>query len=113
MLHGLAVVVLAAAAAYMHHAINAIADTFIEAREADARLFSNLVRDNWDGISTLSNEKKTVLVRNLDPAMAGVDIRAMRDLMLVLVYAFISGFAIQAVISAIKIWRADDAGHAL
>ena len=113
MLHGLAILVLVAAAAYMHYAINAIADAFIEIREADARFFGNLVKDNWNGISTLSSEKKEALVRNLDPVMAGADIRSMRDIMLVLMYAFVAGFVLQTVGSAIKIYKAGNSGHAL
>ena len=113
MLHGLAIVGLAAATMFMRYEINAIADIFISGREADAQFFAKLVRDNWDGISTVSSEKKKMLVRNLDPALAGADLRAMRDLMLTIVYAFMAAFAIQTAVSAIKTWRARNAGNAL
>ena len=113
MLHGLAIVGLAAATMFMRYEINAIADIFIRGREADAQFFAKLVRDNWDGISTVSSEKKEMLVRNLDPALAGADLRAMRDLMLTIVYAFMAAFAIQTAVSAIKTWRARNAGNAL
>jgi hypothetical protein len=113
MLHCLAMAGLAAATVIMRHEINAITDTFIESREADAHLFAKLVRDNWDGISTISSEKKEILVRNLDPALAGADLRAMRDLMLLVVYAFMAAFAIQTLVSAIKTWRAANASDAL
>ena len=111
--HGLAVLVLAAAAVFLHYGINAIADVFIDARQVDARLFASLVKDNWNGISTLSNEKKEILIRNLDPAMAGADIRTRRDLMLVLMYVGVGVFVIQVLDSAVKTWKAGDAKHAL
>jgi hypothetical protein len=113
MLHGLALAGLAAATAFMRHEINAITDTFIEIREADAHFFVKLVKDNWEGISTVSSDKKDILMRNLDPALAGADLRAMRDLMLAVVYGFMGAFAIQTLVSAIKIWRAANARDAL
>ncbi len=105
MFHLLAIIGLAAAAAYTHHGIASIAQLFIEDREADARFFRQLIQDNWDGIATIPSEKKQILISNLDPELAGSDVRAMRDLMLVVMYVFMATLAAQTAVSAAKIWR--------
>jgi hypothetical protein len=112
-LHLLAIIGLAAAAAYMHHGITSIAQVFIEIREADARYFRQLIRDNWDGIATIPSEKKQVVISNLDPELAGSDVRAMRDLMLALMYAFMVALVVQTAVSAVKIWRRRNESDAL
>jgi hypothetical protein len=63
--------------AYGHYVLNEITQTFVEDRRSEAEFFSELVRDNWDGITSVPEEKKRVLLRNLSPEVTGVDVETM------------------------------------
>ena len=105
------IVLLVAATVYVHKGVNAIADTFIELRVADARFFSNLIRDNWDGIKSVPAEKKQILLRSLDPTLAGADLRLMRDMLLLIFYCFIGTVVVERLVSSFTLWRASRLGH--
>jgi hypothetical protein len=112
-LHSLVLAGLLAITAYVHHAVNEITNTFVAVREADAKFFAKLIQDNWGGISTVPNEKKEILLRNLDPEIAGTDLRAMRSLLLFVFYPFMITIVIQIVVSAVKLRRSRNVGTAL
>ena len=105
LLNLVAILLAVAAAAYSHTAINRIAATFIEVRVADAKFFSQLVRDNWDGIKTVPDEKKKILLQNLDPSLAGTDLRLMRDLVLIFFYCIIVLFVVGRVDASLRLWK--------
>ena len=46
-----------------------------------------MVKENWNGIKSIPDEKKRVLIDNLKPEFAGTDIRVMAEISLILVYA--------------------------
>jgi len=94
------------ATAYVHHAVDEITRTFIEIRVAEAKFFSKLVQDNWDGIKSVPNDKKEILMRNLDPEFAGTDLRTMRDLMLFVFYCFMGTIVIDRIRVTYRTWKA-------
>jgi hypothetical protein len=76
---GNVVAMLAAVAmvAYGHYVLKEITHTFVDDRRGEAEFLSELVRDNWDGITSVPEEKKRVLLRNLSPQLAGTDVETM------------------------------------
>ncbi len=99
------ILLLVAATAYVHKSVNEIANTFIEIRVTDAEFFSRLLRDNWDGIKSIPVEKRKILLQNLDPALAGSDLRLMRDLLLLVFYCFTITLGITRLVVLFKLWR--------
>jgi|SRR5579864_6901233 len=100
-----AILLLVAATAYVHKVVNEVTNTFIEIRVTDAEFFSKLITDNWDGIKSIPIEKRKILLQNLDPALAGSDLRLMRDLILIVFYCFTITLAIERLVVLFRIWK--------
>jgi hypothetical protein len=98
-----AIVALIAFVTYGHYAITELTTFFVEARKSESKFFFEMVRDNWDGIKTISDEKKKVLLENLDPVFAGADIEAMGLIARILIYLIGAGFALDRVIAIGKV----------
>jgi hypothetical protein len=97
-------------AAYARNTVNEISATFTEVQVADAKFFSKLIRKNWEGIKTIPDEKKKVLLQNLDPALAAIDIRVMRTFILFLFYAIFGIVVIGRVAAIFKLWKTSRQG---
>jgi hypothetical protein len=82
----IAIVLLIAFVAYGRYAVTDISNTLVGVRKSDAMFLSKMVRENWDGIKSIPEEKKKVLLKNLDPQLAGIDIRVMSQLSLIWIY---------------------------
>jgi hypothetical protein len=106
MFNCLAILLLALAAAFCHYGVNYISEMFVETRVAEVTFFSKLVRDNWDGIKSVPDEKKKVLLQNLDPVLAGFDIRAMRTIALVFLYLLYAVLILDRADALFKLWKA-------
>lgn len=88
----IAIFVLIAFVAYGHYALTEITNGFVADRKSEAIFFSKMVRENWDGIKSIPDEKKKILLKNLDSELVGTDIRVIGQLGLVIIYLF--GFAL-------------------
>lgn len=105
-LNVVAILITMGMASYSHYAINELAAIFTEVRVADAKFFSKLIRENWEGIKTIPDEKKKVLLQNIDPALTGSDIQIMRFLMLVFMYGMFALVVLNPVTAISKLWKA-------
>lgn len=90
---------------YIHHTVTEITEIFASARIADAKFFSKLILENWDGIRTIPDEKKKIVLKNLDPSLATVDLQAMRTLLLCTFYVFIGGAVVGRVVALYSLWK--------
>jgi hypothetical protein len=102
----IAIVFAAAAGIFVHYEVNEMAATFIAIRVAEVNVFAKVVRDNWDGIKSVPDEKKKVLLQTLDPALAGIEIRIMRDVIIILFYALVGSIILDRAVAMFKLWRA-------
>jgi hypothetical protein len=102
----LAIVFAAMAGAFVHYEVNEISNTFIDIRVAEVKVFAKLVRDNWDGIKSVSDEKKQVLLQTLDPSQAGIEIRMMRTAIIVLFYGLAGCIILDRAVAMFKLWKA-------
>ena len=94
------------AAVFLYRGIDELAQTFIDLRKSDAQFFAKLIQDNWDGIRTIPEEKKKILVANLDPTIAGTDLSLFRRLS-ILFALLLCGLAVLDRIGAlVRLWRA-------
>jgi hypothetical protein len=92
-------------AAYVHHLISGITETFVSVRVSEAKFFSSLIHENWDGVKTITEEKKKILLENLDPALAASDLLAMKTIMLMMVYLFMAGAIADRLFSIYKLCK--------
>ena len=60
------------------------------------------MKDNWDGITSITEEQKKVLLNNLDPSLAGYDVHAMSLIAFSVICVVALAAAIQCVINIIK-----------
>ena len=90
---------------YCHYAVIYIADTFIEVRRGESELFSELVRENWDGIKSISDEQKELLLENLKSELVATDIRLLRQIILALIYVIGIALLIQGLVVVLKVPR--------
>jgi hypothetical protein len=100
-----AILLLVGLTAYVQRAVTDITETFASIRVSDAKFFSKLIRENWDGIRTIPDEKKKLLLENLDPALATVDLQTMRTLMLFTFYVFMGGAVVGRVVALYILWK--------
>ena len=98
-----AIVVLTAFVAYGHYAITEITSTFVEGRKSESKFFQKMVRDNWDGIKSISDDKKKTLLENLNPELAGADIEIMGFLCRILVYVIGAGLILDRLIAIARL----------
>ena len=102
----LAVIVFAAGAGiFVQHQVNEMSSTFIAIRVAEVNVFSKVVRDNWDGIKSVSEENKKLLLQTLDPSRAGIEIRLMRAIIIILFYGLVASIILDRAVAIIKLWR--------
>jgi len=87
------------------YVVNDVADGFLQGRKTEVAYFAKLVRDNWDGIRTVPDEKKEILLKNLNPDLAGVDINVLRTLLLVLVYALYGLVTLLFLMASVSVWK--------
>jgi hypothetical protein len=107
------VILLAATAgAFVHYEVDGIAATFIDIRVAEVQVFSRLVRDNWDGIKSISDEQKKLLLQTLDPSRAGIEIRVMCTVIIVLFYGIVGSIILDRAVAMFKLWKASRAAWA-
>ena len=110
LLFNFVVILLAAmAGAFVHYEVDGIAATFIDIRVAEVQVFSKLVRDNWDGIKSISDEQKKLLLQTLDPSRAGSEIRVMRTVIIVLFYGIVGSIILDRAVAMFKLWKASRA----
>src|SRR5271167_1016468 len=101
----IAIIFAAMAGIFVHYEVNELSATFIAIRVAEVNVFSKLVRDNWDGIKSVPDEKKRVLLQTLDPALAGIEIRIMRAAIIILFYALVGSIIVDRSVAMFKLWR--------
>jgi len=105
-LNFIAIIFAATAGIVVHYEVNEISATFIAIRVAEVNVFAKLVRDNWDGIKSIPDEKKKILLQTLDPALAGIEIRMMRAAIIILFYALVVSIIIDRAVAMFRLWRA-------
>ena len=93
-----AIVLLIAFVAYGQYVVTDITNTFIESRKTETKFFAELVRNNWDGIKNIPDEKKKILLETLDPELAATDIRVMSQIIIILLYLIGAGFILDRLI---------------
>ncbi|MGB8338232.1 MAG: hypothetical protein WCD07_10995 [Burkholderiales bacterium] len=101
-----AIAILVGAAAFVYHAINVLAQVHIDRRKSELQFFNRLIHDNWDGIHSIADEKKTILLANLNPAYAGSDIDEFRVLQLMFALLFFGVTIVDRLVALYKLWRA-------
>ena len=107
LLFNFAVIFFAAiAGGFVHYEVNELSNTFIDIRVAEVKVFAKLVRDNWDGIKSVSDEKKEALLQTLDPTQAGFEIRMMRTAIIVLFYGLVGSIILDRAVAVFKLWKA-------
>jgi len=84
---------------YGHHSIKEITGIFVDGRQSVDGFFAELVRSNWDGITTISDKEKQTLLENLRPELAGADVKTMGSIATILVYAFGLGLIVDRFIA--------------
>jgi len=62
-----------------------IADVFIEIEMCDSQAIVKLINENWEGITTYTDEQKKNLVANLGSEHAALGVESMRTICLALV----------------------------
>ena len=102
----LAILFAAMAGVFVHYEVNEISNKFIEIRVAEVKVFARLVRDNWEGIQSVSDQKKEVLLQALDPSLAGMDIRVMRAAIIILFYGLVGSIILDRAVAMFKLWKA-------
>jgi len=85
--------------------VNDIANGFTLDRKVQVAYFAKLVRDNWDGITTVPDEKKKILLTSLRPELAGTDIYVLRTLLLVFVCALFGVVTVLFLGMAVDVWK--------
>jgi hypothetical protein len=100
-----AIVLLVGAAVYFYYGINKLSQMFTDGRKSEAQFFTQLIRDNWDGIHSIPDEKKTILIANLDPANAGSDIDPFRILLIMFALLFFGVAIIGRLVALYKLSR--------
>jgi hypothetical protein len=101
----LAILFAAMAGGFVHYEVNQLSNTFIDIRVAEVKVFAKLVRDNWDGIKSVSDEKKQTLLQTLDPSQAGSEIRLMRTAIIVLFYGLVGSIILDRAVAMFKLWK--------
>jgi hypothetical protein len=89
--------VLAAFLVYGHNTLRDVTRTFVDLRKSDAQYFSELLRSNWDGITSIPAERKQNLLKSLDPEIAGSDLETM---------GFFARFFLYLLVAALMLGRA-------
>lgn len=102
----LAILFAAMAGAFVHYEVNEMSNTFIDIRVAEVKVFARLIRDNWDGIKSVSDDKKEALLATLDPSIAGIEIRWMRAAIIVLFYGLVGSIILDRAVAVFRIWKA-------
>jgi hypothetical protein len=105
----LVILLAAMAGGFVHYEVDGIAATFIDIRVAEVKIFSTLVRDNWDGIKSISDEQKKMLLQTLDPSRAGIEIRVMRTVIVMLFYGIVGSIILDRAVAMFKLWKASRA----
>ena len=93
------------AAVYLCNAVDSLSATFLDVRQTEAQFFSKLIKENWEGIRTIPEEKKKVLVENLDTQLAGTDIRIFRSLLIAALVMLCSLAVFDRVVALFRLWR--------
>lgn len=101
--NSLAILVLGAFLAYGHYATTELTSFFVEARKSESKYIADIIRNNWGGITTISDVDKKNLLENLRPEMTGSDVEAMGLVARVLIYLIGVGFIIDRVIAIGKV----------
>jgi hypothetical protein len=91
-----AIVLLVGAAVYFYYGINKLSQMVTDGRKSE---------DNWDGIHSIPDEKKTILIANLDPANAGSDIDPFRILLIMFALLFFGVAIIGRLVALYKLSR--------
>jgi hypothetical protein len=105
----LAILFVATAGGFVHYEVNEISNIFIDIRVAEVKVFARLVRDNWEGIKSVSDQKKESLLQALDPSLAGMDIRVMRAAIIILFYGLVGSIILDRGVAMFKLWKASRA----
>ena len=75
-------------------------------RIVQANFFSRLIKENWEGIKSVSDEEKKALLGMLDPTLLSTDIRMLRLIILMLLWGFGLSVVINRSIAVFKLLRA-------
>jgi hypothetical protein len=105
LLNFIAIIFAAMAGALVHYEVNKISSTFIAIRVAEVNVFAKLVRDNWNGIKSVSDENKKLLLQTLDPARAGAEIRVIRAIIIIMFYGLVGCIILDRTVAMFKLWR--------
>ena len=104
-----AALLIALLVAYAAHLANQLTESMIQDRVVHANFFSKLVKENWDGIKSYSNDEKKALLDSLDPAALGTDIRMLRVVILFLLFGFGASVLLGRAAVIISLWRGSHA----
>jgi len=102
----MAIIFAATAGIVVNYEVDEMSATFIAIRVAEVNVFAKLVRDNWDGIKSVSDDKKRILLQTLDSGLAGIEIRMMRDAIIILFYALVGSIIVDRAFAMFRLWRA-------
>ena len=84
------ILILSGLCIYAYVGINEMTATFIDDRIAHAQFFARIIRENWHGITSFSDDEKKALLESLEPSMLTLDIRTMRFINLFLLVGLVS-----------------------
>jgi hypothetical protein len=104
-LNAAGLVLLTAWVPFSRYCLSEIEDTFVSRRKAEVTFFHKLVKDNWDGITSITEEQKKVLLNNLDSSLAGYDVHAMTVIAFSIICVVAFALALQCVVNIIKAFR--------
>ena len=96
-------------AAYAIYLLNLVTDDMMQDRIAHANFFSRLIKENWEGIKSFSDEEKKALLDSLNPAFLTFDIRVLRLVILVLLCGFAVSIILDRFVVIFKLWRTSKA----
>jgi hypothetical protein len=69
--------------------INEISNVYISQEIIKNEFFSSLIKDNWEGITSISDDKKKTLLDNLSSQLAGNGINEMKNILFVVFSLFV------------------------
>jgi hypothetical protein len=95
--------------AYTIHLLNQVTEDMIQDRIAHANFFSKLIKENWDGIKSFSDEEKKALLNSLNPTFLSMDIRMLRLVILILLCGFAVSIILGRLVVIFKLWQASSA----
>ena len=99
------VLILLGLAAFAYIELNQVTAFMVDERVAHANFFTRMIRENWEGIKSFSDDEKKELLELLDLERLAWDIRVMRFLVFILLFGSIAAGILDRIIAISKLWK--------